>query len=81
MARLIVGNHLSVSLESLARLYGLPTKNIDYLAFKGKHWSALDGPTRRMLADGCCRDIDITWQLFLRLLDGERPPEKESLQR
>src|SRR5437773_8362608 len=38
MARLVVGNHLSVGLEALAKHFGLAAKNVPYQLFKGKHW-------------------------------------------
>ena len=42
MARALIGNHLSVSLESLAAHFGLEAKRVPYEAMKGKHWHDMD---------------------------------------
>jgi hypothetical protein len=74
MARLMIGNHISVSLASLAKHYGLEGKQINYSSetgFKGKHWRDMDGPMREMLADGCLHDVALTWTIFEKLMKGE----------
>lgn len=71
MSRLLLGNHLSVSLDSLSKYFDISPKTIDYLSFKGKHWHELTSAEQEALADGCCRDVEITWKLFERLLRGE----------
>ena len=71
MARLILGNHLSVGLDSLAKHFGLAGKKIDYSSFKGKHWGDMSESTRQMLAAGCCHDVEITWCLFEKIIRGE----------
>jgi hypothetical protein len=72
MARLMLGNHLSVALSSLADHYGLRGKTIDYQSFKGKRWADMDVANRNFLGDGCCRDVDLTFEIFQKLLAGER---------
>lgn len=67
MARLIHGNHLSVSLQSLASHYNLSGKSVPYEAFKGKHWEELDPHTRTLLGEGCVHDVELTWDIFDRL--------------
>lgn len=67
MARLLLGNHLSVGLDALARHFDLAGKTIDYRAFKGKHWHELNAAEQKMLADGCLHDVELTWALFQRL--------------
>lgn len=67
MARLVVGNHLSVGLESLAKHFGLDPKSVPYSAFRGKHWGDLDADVREAVSTGCLHDVDLTWGIFKRL--------------
>ena len=67
MARLVLGNHLSNSLASLADQFGLPAKNIPYSAFKGKHWDELPGVVQSQIVEGGKHDCQLTWELFTRL--------------
>ena len=67
MARALVGNHIKVGLENLAGHFGLPAKNVPYELFKGRHWHELDQSTRTAIANGCCHDVDLTWDIFCRL--------------
>ena len=69
MARMVVGNHLSVALSALATHYGLQSKTIDYQSFKGKRWSQLGEIEREHLGNGCRVDVEITWRLFQKLLE------------
>ena len=64
MARLLLGNHLSVGLDSLAKHFGLQAKTVPYNLFKGKHWAELPPVVQQQVADGACHDVDLTWQLF-----------------
>lgn len=68
MGRLIVGNHLSVSLASLAAHFGLAPKSIDYESFKGKRWHEMSDREQQALGDGCAHDVELTYQLFQKLL-------------
>jgi DNA polymerase len=70
MARLQLGNHVSVSLQSLADHYGLQAKNVPYNLFKGKRWRDLGLDVRGALADGCLHDVGLTWDSFNRLAVG-----------
>lgn len=67
MARLLIGNHLSVGLASLAQHFNLNPKNVPYDLFRGKHWWELDGVVQADVANGCCHDIGLTWAVFNRL--------------
>lgn len=78
MARLIHGNHLSVSLASLAKHYNLKEKNVPYDLFRGKRWNDLNQEVRRALGDGCCHDVSLTYEIFSRLLK-EFPAEELSV--
>jgi hypothetical protein len=74
-ARLLLGNHLSVGLESLAKHFNLAAKNVPYKLFDGKQWSELTPEVRQQVADGCCHDVALTWQIF-KILAKEMPMEE-----
>lgn len=71
MARLMLGNHVSASLDSVAKHFGLAAKTVPYDLFKGKHWHELDAATQKLVADGACHDVELTWQIFNRLMAGD----------
>jgi DNA polymerase len=71
MARALIGNHLSVSLESLAAHFGLEEKRVPYDRMKGKHWHDMDAALQRQLAEGCLHDCELTFLIFQKLLAGE----------
>ena len=75
MARLLLGNHLSVGLDSLARHFNLAAKTVPYNAFKGRHWADIDGVTQRLIGDGAAHDVALTWQLF-QILAKDFPREE-----
>ena len=68
MARLVHGSHLSNSLETLAGRYGLPAKSVPYHMFRGRHWDELSGLVQAQLAEGGKHDVQLTWELFTRLI-------------
>lgn len=70
MARLVVGNHISVGLDSLAKHFGLQPKSVPYSLFKGRHWNEITSDVQRQVADGACHDVELTWSIFERLLKG-----------
>jgi DNA polymerase len=70
MARLQLGNHVSVGLESLARHYGLAGKSVPYERFRGKRWGDVENDLRVELASGCLHDLELTWDIFQRLAVG-----------
>lgn len=67
MARALLGTHIGKGLESLANHFGLGAKTIPYDLFKGKHWHELDPYVRQQVAQGCCDDVSLTWDLFCKL--------------
>lgn len=71
MGRLVHGNSISVALGSLAAHYGLEPKSVPYDLFKGKRWHELSPEVRKLLGDGCCHDVMLTWQLFTAMLGNE----------
>lgn len=70
MARLQLGNHLSVGLESLARHYGMASKTVPYDRMHGRRWADMDTGLRTELAAGCLHDIELTWGIFQQLAQG-----------
>ena len=72
MARLMLGNHVSVGLESLARHFGLSEKSVPYNKFRGKRAADIDPVLMYELGAGCLHDVELTWQIFCKLLRGER---------
>lgn len=75
MARLLLGNHLSVGLDALAKHFGLAAKTVPYNLFKGKHWYELDKHTQKQVGDGACHDVALTWSLF-NILGKDFPREE-----
>ncbi len=70
MARLMLGNHVSVSLDSLREHFGMPLKRTPYQLFKGKHWSELDDYARQEITAGACDEVESIWTIFNKLLEG-----------
>ena len=75
MARLLLGNHLSVGLDSLARHFNLAAKTVPYALFRGKHWRELPESVQQQVAAGACHDVSLTWSLFQIL--GKSFPREE----
>lgn len=67
MARLVLGNHLSVSLDSVRAHFGISAKRTPYERFKGRHYRELDEETRVLLAEGCCDEVESIYAIFNRL--------------
>jgi len=67
MARLLVGNHLRVGLESLARQFNLGAKIVPYNQFKGRHWIDIPSDLQDQIAAGSIHDCELTFQLFQKL--------------
>ena len=57
-ARLLLGNHLSVGLDALAKHFGLAAKTVPYNAFRNMHWNQLGCVTQQQVVDGACHDVD-----------------------
>ena len=74
-ARMLIGNHLSVSLDSLAKHFNLQAKIVPYHLFKNKHWHELSPDIQEQVANGACHDVNLTWQLFKIL--GPQVPREE----
>ena len=74
-ARLLLGNHLSVSLDNLAKHFNMSGKTINYNLFRGKSWVQLTPHEQQELAAGCNQDVNTTWELF-KLLVKQMPREE-----
>lgn len=67
MARQVIGTHVSVSLESLAKHYALKAKSVPYDLFKGKRWAEMPPGLCDALMAGAAHDADLTWTIFCEL--------------
>ena len=74
MARLQLGNYVSVALSSLTKRYGLPDKSVPYDKFRGRRWAELPFDLREELGVGCVHDVELTYRIFVALMKGEEPP-------
>jgi DNA polymerase bacteriophage-type len=68
MARLLLGNHLSVSLEAVRKHFGLPSKTTPYNLFEGKRWNELSPATKQMVGAGAVDEVESIWRIFHLLL-------------
>ena len=58
MARGLLGNHISVSLDSVRKQFGIAPKITPYQERKGKHWNELSPAMQQMLADGAVDEVE-----------------------
>ncbi len=70
MARLLLGNHVSASLDSVREHFDMPLKRTPYNLFKGKHWFEMDDPLRQEIATGACDEVESIWTIFNRFMQG-----------
>src|SRR5437016_6405725 len=75
MARLLLGNHVSVSLDSVRQRFGLPAKITPYSLFEGRHWNELSPQVQQQVAQGACDEVESIWKLF-GILAKDFPPEE-----
>jgi DNA polymerase family A len=75
MARLQVGGHIRVGLDSLAKHFGLGAKNVPYQLFEGKRWDEVPLADKTAVVGGCAHDVELTWDLFTKLSEGFPPSE------
>ncbi len=71
MARLLLGNHISVSLDSVRKQYGLAAKITPYGKMDGRHWDEMDEATRTQVAEGSCDEVESIWRLFHKFIAPE----------
>lgn len=70
MARLLLGNHVSVSLDSVRSHFGLPSKLTPYHLFDGKHWGELSPADQKLVADGACDEVESIAHIFNCFMSG-----------
>lgn len=73
MARLLLGNHVSVSLDSIRKQFNLPLKTTPYELFKGLRWREMSPDVQRQVAEGACDEVESIWTLF-NILGKDVPP-------
>jgi hypothetical protein len=76
MARLRLGNHISVSLDSVRSQFGIPAKTTPYGLMEGRYWADMDQATRQLVADGAIDEVESIWKIFGMLMAGGFPPEE-----
>lgn len=72
MARAVLPPDAKVSLDALAKRFGLSTKSIPYDKFKGSHWGELSGEVQAEIAAGACVDVRLSYALFEAMVTGHR---------
>ena len=75
MARAVRGNHLRASLGALAKDMGLEEKSVPYDDMRGVHWCNMSEALRERVASGCLQDVNLTIEIFKRLLVNFPPEE------
>lgn len=76
MARLMLGNHLSASLEAVRRHYGIPSKLTPYSAFDGKRWDELTPAVQHQIGVGACDEVESIFIIFQKLMADGFPVEE-----
>jgi hypothetical protein len=74
MARLVLGVHLPVGLDALARHFNLQGKQVPYSEFCGKRFSDLSRDLLGRLGAGCLHDCALTLDIFQRLSQSNENP-------
>jgi hypothetical protein len=77
MSRLMFGNHLSVSLDSVRKYFNLPPKTTPYGQFEGKHWHEMSPQVQQALAEGCKDEVESKVVIFQSLLRDYKFPLPE----
>jgi hypothetical protein len=64
MARQLLGNHVSASLDSVRKHFGIPAKTTPYSLFEGKHWNEMSPEVQRQVGEGACDEVESIWKIF-----------------
>ncbi|MDE2100310.1 MAG: hypothetical protein KGL39_23870 [Patescibacteria group bacterium] len=64
MARLLLGNHLSVSLDAVRKHFKMPLKTTPYNLFIGKRWNEMVPQVQQLVAEGACDEVESIWKIF-----------------
>jgi hypothetical protein len=71
MSRLLLGNHVTHSLDGVRQQLGLPPKRTPYKLFQGLHWSEMGPVLQAQLADGCKDEVESIYTIFQRFMSGD----------
>ncbi len=71
MGRLLLGNHISVSLDSVRKQFGLPQKLTPYHLFRGKRWNEIDPNSQRLIGEGAADEVESIFVIFKKMLSGD----------
>ena len=74
--RLMLGNHISVSLDSIRSIFGLPPKITPYGSMEGRHWHELPPHVKAQVAAGSCDEVDSILMIFNRFMAQGFPVEE-----
>lgn len=64
MARLLLGNHVSASLDSVRKHFGMPGKITPYSFFEGRHWHEITRDVQEQIGEGACDEVESIWKIF-----------------
>jgi len=67
MSRLLIGNHVSVSLDSMRAHFGLRPKITPYNLFRGLQWNQMTPDVQRQVGEGAVDEVESIWNIFGRL--------------
>lgn len=76
MARALLGSSVSVSLASLAKHYDLGVKGTEVVNALGKYRADFTAVEMARYGKYCCNDGDLTYDLFLKMMDEGFPLEE-----
>jgi DNA polymerase len=76
MARLMLGPHVGVSLDSIRNHFGLKPKITPYNLFIGKHWNEMTPDVQRQVGEGACDEVESIWKIFNTLMEMGFPKEE-----
>lgn len=79
MSRMMLGNHISVSLDSVRKHFNLPPKTTPYNLFRGRRWHELSPAVQQQMGEGACDEVRSIWHIFQTLMQQGFPEEELSV--
>lgn len=76
MARLMIGNHISSSLDSVRNYFGIAPKVTPYGLFANKHWYEMGDYVRHHVATGAMDEAESIEKIFIALMKWGFPPSE-----
>jgi len=76
MGKLLLGAHISVSLDSMRKHFGIPAKITPYGLFDGKRWSELSQDVREQIGNGAIDEVESIYKMFTQYLAPQFPAEE-----